>query len=463
MADKKKRVIMPEQAPEIRRKNFNEVPLGFTPEEAVEEASRCIQCKDPKCREGCPVNIDIKAFIQLIKEKKFIESAPKIKEENALPAICGRVCPQEDQCEKTCIIGIKEEPVAIGYLERFAADFERQQGDVFIPRIHTSTGKKVAIIGSGPSGLTCAGELRLLGHEVVIFEALHTAGGVLSYGIPEFRLPKAIVAGEVDYLKKMGVAVHYNKVIGKIKDIDTLFNEGFHAIYIATGAGYPRFMNIPGENLNYIYSGNEFLTRVNLMKAYLFPEYDTPVEVGNIVAVIGGGNTAMDCARSALRLGPKKVYIIYRRSNEEMPARIDEIHHAEEEGIEFILLAAPVEYIGDENMNVKKARCIRMKLGEPDSSGRRRPVPIPGSEFEIEVDSVIVAIGTRANPIVPDSTPGLHLTNRGYIISDEQGKTSRAGVFAGGDIVSGAATVIEAMGAGKRAAQSINEYIMNLQ
>ncbi|MFH1379120.1 MAG: NADPH-dependent glutamate synthase [bacterium] len=462
MAEKKKQVTMPEQTPEQRKKNFNEVPLGLTAELAVQEAVRCIQCKNPLCRKGCPVNIDIKAFIKLITENKFVEAAQKIKEQNALPAVCGRVCPQEDQCEKACILSKKGNPIAIGYLERFAADFEREQGKFKIPEIHTSSSKKVAIIGAGPSGLTCAGELKLMGHEVHVFEALHTAGGVLSYGIPEFRLPKHIVASEVEYLSRLGVAISCSKVMGKLKNIDQLLTEGFHAVYIATGAGYPSFMNIPGENLNYVYSANEFLTRINLMKAYKFPEYDTPVEIGDNAAVIGGGNTAMDAARTALRLGPKKVYLIYRRSFEEMPARIEEIHHAQDEGIEFLILAAPVKYIGDEHLNVKKAVCIKMELGEADASGRRRPAPIPGSEFELDVSSVVVAVGTKANPIIPESTPDLKLNKWGYIEADQTGQTSKKAVFAGGDIVSGAATVIEAMGAGKIAAKSIDMYLQRL-
>ncbi|MBD3271934.1 MAG: NADPH-dependent glutamate synthase [Elusimicrobia bacterium] len=460
---KKNQVRMPEQPADIRRTNFDEVPCGLSEEEALYEAGRCIQCKNPTCRKGCPVNIDIKAFIKLITEKKYIEAARKIKEQNALPAVCGRVCPQEDQCEKACVLHAKRNPIAIGYLERFVADYEQRSNEVFVPAINKESGKKIAVVGSGPSGLTCAGELRLLGHEVHIFEALHKPGGVLSYGIPEFRLPKSIIDQEVDYLTRMGVRMHYNAVIGKIKTIEELFKKGFHAVYIATGAGYPQFMNIPGEHLNYVYSANEFLTRVNLMKAYQFPQMSTPVEVGKRTAVIGGGNTAMDAARSALRLGGNKVCVIYRRSEKEMPARIEEIRHAHEEGIEFIFLAAPVAYIGDEHNRIRAIRCIRMKLGEPDQSGRKKPLPVPGSEFEISVDSVIIAVGTRANPIVPESTSGLQCSNKGYIIADAAGATSLPNVYAGGDIVSGSATVIKAMGAGKTSAKTIDEMLKKLE
>ncbi|MEA3223187.1 MAG: NADPH-dependent glutamate synthase [Thermodesulfobacteriota bacterium] len=453
---------MPEQDPKARARNFDEVPLGYTPKTAKEEALRCIQCKKPTCIEGCPVEIDIPGFIKLVAEGDFLGAARKMKEKNALPAICGRVCPQEDQCEVRCIRGKKGEPVAIGRLERFIADYERSQGEVSIPEIASPTGKKIAIVGSGPSGLTVAGDLIKLGHDVTIFEALHKPGGVLVYGIPEFRLPKAIVASEIDYLKKLGVKVETSNVIGKISTIDELFEEGYDAIFLGTGAGLPIFMNIPGENLDGIYSANEYLTRSNLMKAYLFPEYDTPIVKGKNVAVIGGGNVAMDSARTALRLGADNVYLVYRRSRKEMPARAEEAHHAEEEGIQFYLLTAPTSYIGNEKGWVIGMECLRMELGEPDASGRRRPVPIKGSEYVIDVDTVVVAIGTGANPLIQSTTPGLDTNNRGYIIADEEaGRTSREGVYAGGDIVTGSATVILAMGAGRKAATAIHKYVMN--
>jgi glutamate synthase (NADPH/NADH) small chain len=452
---------MPEQKPEERIKNFNEVPYGYTPELAKLEASRCLQCKKPTCVTGCPVEVKIPEFIKLILEDDFIGAAKKIKETNSLPAVCGRVCPQENQCEKVCVLGKKEEPVAIGRLERFAADWEREKG-VELPEIQPPNGKKVAIVGSGPAGLTCAGDLIKLGYDVTIFEALHKPGGVLVYGIPEFRLPKAIVQAEVDFLLKLGVKLELNYIIGRTKTVDDLFKEGFSAVFLGLGAGLPQFMNIPGENLAGIYSANEYLTRSNLMKAYLFPEYDTPIVRGKNVAVIGGGNVAMDSVRTALRLGAENAYIIYRRSREEMPARAEEIHHAEEEGVKFYFLTLPVEYIGNEEGRVTKMKCIKMELGEPDESGRRRPIPIKGSEFFIDVDTVIVAIGTSAQPLVPSTTPGLQVNKRGYIVVDEAtGKTSREGVYAGGDIVTGSATVIEAMGAGKRAAKAIHEYLKN--
>ncbi|MCD6571177.1 MAG: NADPH-dependent glutamate synthase [Deltaproteobacteria bacterium] len=453
---------MPEQDPKVRARNFDEVPLGYTPETAKEEALRCIQCKNPTCIEGCPVEIDIPGFIKLVAEGDFLGAARKIKEKNALPAICGRVCPQEDQCEARCIRGKKGEPVAIGRLERFVADYERSQGEVSIPEAASPTGKKIAIVGSGPAGLTVAGDLIKLGHDVTIFEALHKPGGVLVYGIPEFRLPKAIVASEIDYLKKLGVKVATSNVIGKLKTIDELFEEGYDAVFLGTGAGAPTFMNIPGENYNGIYSANEYLTRSNLMKAYLFPEYDTPIVKGKNVAVIGGGNVAMDSARTALRLGADNVYLVYRRSEKEMPARIEEVHHAKEEGIQFHLLTNPTRYIGDENGWVIGMECLRMELGEPDASGRRRPVPIKGSEFVIDVDTVVVAIGTGANPLIQSTTPGLDTNKWGYIMTNEEtGQTSREGVFAGGDIVTGSATVILAMGAGRKAATAIHKYVMN--
>ncbi len=453
---------MPEQDPKIRIKNFDEVPFGYTPELAKLEAGRCLQCKKPSCIEGCPVSIDIPGFISLILKEDFLGAARKIKEMNSLPAVCGRVCPQEDQCEKMCILGKKGEAVAIGRLERFAADFERAYGEFVMPQMEPSTGKKVAVVGSGPAGLTLAGDLIKKGHKVTIFEALHKAGGVLVYGIPEFRLPKAIVQAEVDYLKKLGVEIRTNMVIGKIYTVDELLADGYNAVFLGTGAGLPTFMNIPGENFNGVYSANEYLTRSNLMKAYLFPNYDTPIARGKKVAVLGGGNVAMDAARTALRLGADEVYIVYRRSKKELPARIEEVHHAEEEGIQFHFLTLPVEILGNEDGWVCGMRCQRMELGEPDESGRRRPMPVPGSEFVIEVDMVIVAIGTGANPLIPSTTPDLNTNKWGYIIADpETGATSKKGVYAGGDIVTGSATVILAMGAGRKAANAIHKYLMD--
>ena len=459
MAKIEPQVKMREQSISERLKNFSEVPLGYNEAEAVREAGRCLQCSASPCIKGCPVSIDIPAFIRLIREKKFLEAARVLKESNSLPAICGRVCPQEDQCEKACLLHKQGKAIAIGYLERFVSDYEREKKKIYVPRIKAGKKGKIAIIGSGPSGLTCAGELCKLGYQVTIFEGLHQGGGVLSYGIPEFRLPKEIVRQEIDYVRKLGVEIKCNMVIGKIYTVDELLKQGFSAVYIATGAGCPRFMDIPGENLNYIYSSNEFLTRINLMKAYAFPQYDTPVKIGKKTAVIGGGNTAMDAARAALRLGPEKVYLIYRRSSEEMPARIEEIHRAEEEGVEFHLLTLPVEFLADKDGNVRGMYCQRMKLGEKDKSGRRRPITVPGSEFEIEVDSVVVAIGTQANPLVPETTKALRLNKRGYIMVDETGQTSRPEVFAGGDIVSGSATVIKAMGTAITAAGAIDKYL----
>lgn len=466
MAEKEKkekipRQKMPEQDPKVRAKNFNEVPYGYPPEVAQLEASRCLQCKKPKCIEGCPVEIDIPAFIKLIYEGDFVGAARKLKERNSLPAICGRVCPQEDQCEKLCVVGKKDQPVAIGRLERFAADWEREKGKITLPEKASPTGKKVAVVGSGPAGLTVAGDLILKGHEVTIFEALHKPGGVLIYGIPEFRLPKAIVQAEVNYLEMLGVKVECNSVIGRIETVDELLQE-YDAVFLGLGAGLPQFLGIPGENYCGIYSANEYLTRSNLMKAYLFPEYDTPIARGKNVAVFGAGNVAMDAARTALRLGAEVVRIVYRRSREEMPARIEEIHHAEEEGVQFYLLTAPTRFFGDDNGWVTGFECIKMELGEPDESGRRRPVPIKGSEFQLDCDLAVVAIGTGANPLLTTTTPGLELNKRGYIVADpETGKTSKEGVWAGGDIVTGSATVILAMGAGRKAANSIHEYLMN--
>jgi glutamate synthase (NADPH/NADH) small chain len=454
---------IPEQKPEDRVKNFKEVPFGYTEELAATEAKRCLFCKKPTCIAGCPVEIDIPGFIKLIAEGDYIGAAKKLKESNSLPAVCGRVCPQEDQCEKVCVLAKKYESVAIGNLERFAADYEREKGEIEIPEIEKSTGKKVAIVGSGPAGLTVAGDLIKIGHQVTVFEALHKSGGVLVYGIPEFRLPKAIVQSEVDYLTRLGVEFKTSYVIGMIHTIDELFNSGYHAIFIGTGAGLPNFMRIPGENLNGVYSSNEYLTRSNLMKAYSFPQYDTPIFSGRNVAVLGGGNTAMDSVRTALRLGAENGYIVYRRSRAEMPARKDEIHHAEQEGVKFEFLVNPLRFIGTEDGWVKGMECIRMKLGEPDESGRRRPVPIEGSNFIMDVDTVIVAIGNSSNPLVPKTTPGLEINKWGNIIVDpETGLTSRKGVFAGGDIVTGGATVILAAGAGKKAARAIDAYLKTL-
>ncbi len=405
------RQAMPEQDPKKRVRNFDEVPIGYTAELAITEAKRCVQCKKPGCISGCPVDVKIPEFIELIAEGDFIGAARKLKETNSLPAVCGRVCPQEDQCEKVCILAKKGESVAIGRLERFAADYERKSGNILIPEMAPPTGKKIAVVGAGPAGLTIAGDLVKMGHDVTVFEALHKSGGVLIYGIPEFRLPKAIVDAEVDYMKKLGVKIITNAVIGRLKTVDDLFAEGFSAVFLGVGAGAPVFMKIPGENLNGIYSANEYLTRSNLMKAYLFPEYDTPIAMGRNVAVIGGGNVAMDSVRTALRLGADNGYIIYRRTETEMPARIEEVHHAKEEGVQFKLLHNPVEYIGDDNGWVKQVKCIRMELGEPDDSGRRRPLPIKGSEFTIDVDTVVVAVGTEANPVIPKTTPGLE-TNK---------------------------------------------------
>ena len=465
MENKKKREkvprqAMPEQDPSVRRHNFDEVPLGYTEEQAVIEASRCLQCKKPLCVAGCPVDVDIPGFIKLITEREFALAARWIKETNSLPAVCGRVCPQEVQCEQLCVLGKKQEPVAIGRLERFVADYERASGDVPIPKVAAATGKRVAVVGSGPAGLTIAGDLIKQGHEVTVFEGLHKAGGVLIYGIPEFRLPKAIVDAEVDYLVRLGVEIRANMVIGRGKTVDDLLSEGYDAVFLGVGAGAPVFMDIPGENLSGIYSANEYLTRSNLMKAYRFPEYDTPIAQGKEVAVLGGGNVTMDSVRTALRLGARNAYVVYRRTEAEMPARLEEIHHAKEEGVQFQFLTNPVEYLGDDQGWVKGMRCIRMELGEPDDSGRRRPVPIPDSEFVIDVDMVVVAIGTMANPVIPATTPGLETTRWGYIVAkDETGETSRTGIFAGGDIVTGSATVILAMGAAKKAARAIDAYL----
>jgi len=453
---------MSEQAPEDRVRNFEEVPYGYSPETAMLEANRCLKCKKPRCVEGCPVNVDIPGFIALVQEGKFIEAALKLKEQNALPAICGRVCPQEEQCEDLCVLGIKSEPVAVGRLERFVADYERASGEVRIPELPAKTGKRVACVGSGPAGLTVAGDLIRLGHDVTVFEALHEPGGVVTYGIPEFRLPKEIVRAEVDYLRKLGVEFVMDFVVGRNSSVRELMSEdGYDAVFIGSGAGLPSFMRVPGENLVGVYSANEYLTRSNLMKAYLFPNYDTPPIRRERVAVIGGGNVAMDSARTALRLGGD-VTIVYRRAREQMPARGEEIHHAEQEGVKLQLLQNPVRVIGDEQHHVVAMECIRMELGEPDDSGRRRPVPVEGSEFTMDVDTVIVAIGNKPNPLVPQTMPELETTDWGTIVVDEETmQTSVPAVYAGGDIIRGGATVILAMGDAKCAAKAMDEHLQS--
>ncbi|MDP7078277.1 MAG: NADPH-dependent glutamate synthase [Candidatus Undinarchaeales archaeon] len=454
------RVKMPEQLPEVRARNFEEVPLGLTAELAVAEAERCLNCKKPFCVDGCPVSVKIPEFISLISEGRFAEAARKVKETNALPAVCGRVCPQEVQCEARCVLGKKYEPVAIGYLERFVADHERENDLIELAERAPSTGKKVAVIGAGPSGLTVAGDLIKLGHDVVIFEALHKPGGVLTYGIPEFRLPMRVIEAEVANLLEQGVSLEMDSVIGKVRTVRELMEEdGFDTVFIGVGAGLPRFMGVPGENLNGIYSSNEYLTRSNLMNAFRFPEYDTPVERARKAVVIGGGNVAMDSVRTALRLGAKDAIIAYRRAREQLPARTEEIHHAEQEGVRFHFLTAPIRFIGDDRGFVKAMECICMELGEPDASGRRRPVPIEGSNFIMEADLVVIAVGTNSNPLLTSTMPELELNKWGNIVTNEDGATNIEGVYAGGDIVTGSATVIEAMGAGRRAARAMHEYM----
>jgi glutamate synthase (NADPH/NADH) small chain len=466
-AKKKSRIIpkktpMPEQEPAERRLNFSEVALGYLSEMALKEAERCLMCKEPKCISGCPVSVPIPQFIQAVREGDFQKAIDIVKEKNLLPAVCGRVCPQETQCEEKCILGKKNEPVAIGRLERFVADWEMKSHQVKVPGVGKPSGRKVAIVGSGPAGLTCAYDLARLGHKVTIYEAFHEAGGVLIYGIPEFRLPKDIVSHEIQLLKRMGVEIVTNAVVGKLFTVDEIM-EDHDACFIGTGAGLPRFMGIEGENLIGVYSANEFLTRVNLMRAYSFPQFDTPIRIGRHVAVVGGGNVAMDSVRSALRLGAEEATIIYRRSMTELPARAEEVHHAKEEGVRFELCTNPVRIIGKDGC-VKAIECARMDLCELDSSGRRRPQPIEGSEFQISADTVVMAVGTSANPLVPQSTSDLELNKWGYIVVDEEtGRTSREGVYAGGDIVTGAATVISAMGAGRKAAESIHEYLMSAE
>lgn len=454
------KVLMHEQDPKERIKNFLEVPFGYSKEQAVEEAKRCLNCKNSPCVKGCPVEVNIPSFIELISNQKFYEAIKKIKEKNALPAICGRVCPQEMQCEKLCTLGVKYEPVAVGRLERFIADWEREEGLVKPPARVKLKDKKVAVIGAGPAGLTVAADLAMMGYYVTIFEALHASGGVLMYGIPEFRLPKSIVDAEVNYVRSLGVEIVNNSIIGYLYSIEELFKNGYNAIFVGIGAGGPMFMNIPGEDFNGIYSANEYLTRTNLMKAYLFPEYHTPVRRGKKVAIVGGGNVAMDAARTAIRLGALSVDLIYRRSREEMPARAEEIEHAYEEGIIFNFLTNPVKILGDEKGNVKGVECIKMRLGEADSSGRKRPIAIDDSEFFIEADTIIMALGTNANPLLTNATPGLLLNKWGYILADpETGATNIEGLYAGGDIVTGAATVILAMGAAKKSARAIDKYL----
>ena len=450
---------MPHQAPDVRNKNFAEVALGYTPEAAIDEAKRCLNCKHKPCVTGCPVGIDIPAFIEKVASGDFEGAYEIIAASSSLPAVCGRVCPQETQCEKHCVRGIKGEPVAIGRLERFVADYHNEHSKE-LPKRPTPNGYRVAVIGSGPSGLTCAGDLARLGYDVTVFEALHLAGGVLVYGIPEFRLPKTIVQKEIDTLKALGVKIVTNAVIGKSQTIDELLADGFSAVFIGTGAGLPRFMGIPGENLKGVYSANEFLTRVNLMKAYL-PDSATPIQRARRVAVVGGGNVAMDAARCAKRLGAEEVYIVYRRGEEELPARKEEVEHAKEEGIIFKLLVNPTEILGNDDRFVSGIKCVEMTLGEPDESGRRRPVVKENSEFVLDVDSVIMSIGTSPNPLIKSTTDGLDTTNWGGIIVTDDGLTSREAVYAGGDAVTGAATVILAMGAGKTAAKAIDEYIMS--
>ena len=453
---------MPEQDALQRAGNFLEVNLGLTADQAVREAQRCIECKSPTCMDGCPVSIKIPDFIQLVCKGDFLAAAEKIKEDSSLPAVCGRVCPQETQCEMTCVVGKRFEPVAIGRLERFVADYAMQHGkpgdSTFIKP--EPTGQKVAVVGSGPAGLAAASDLIKEGHEVTVFEALHEYGGVLVYGIPEFRLPKAILRQEVANLEAMGVKFIKNFIVGRTMTLEELFvEEGFDAVFLGLGAGLPRFMNIPGENLNGVYSANEFLTRSNLMRGYEFPEWDTPLHRAKHAIVVGGGNTAMDGVRTAKRLGALEASIVYRRSEEEMPARNEEIHHAKQEGVKFLNLVNPIEFIGDEEGNVVAAKCLRMELGEPDESGRRRPVPMPGSEFIIEADVVVIAVGNGSNPLIAQTTPEIQVNKWGNIVADEDGRTSMEGVFAGGDIVTGGATVILAMGAGRKAAAAINEYL----
>jgi glutamate synthase (NADPH/NADH) small chain len=453
---------MPTQPPEKRRNNFSEVPTGYTPETAKSEAMRCLQCKKPACVRGCPVGVNIPSFINKIAMSDFSGAISEIRKKNALPAVCGRVCPQEIQCEGSCILGKKGKPVAIGALERFAADYEREHKEKSDLQKAAPTGKKIAVIGSGPAGLTAAGDLVLKGHEVTVLEAFHKAGGVLVYGIPEFRLPKVIVENEIRQLEQLGVEIETNMVAGRIVSIEELFEQGYNAVFVGSGAGLPKFLNIPGENLTGICSANEYLTRANLMKAYRYPEYDTPIPKGKSVCIFGAGNVAMDAARTAVRLGSEKVSIIYRRTREEMPARIEEVHHAKEEGIEFRMLTSPLAFNGDGKGRVTSVTCQKMKLGEADSSGRPRPVPIPDSQITIPCDLAVIAVGSGANPILTEVTPSMNLNKWGYIIADENtGRTTMKRVWAGGDIVTGQATVILAMGAARKASEDIHNYLTN--
>jgi len=455
------RRAMPKQNPWERIRNFDEVALGYLTQTAVDEASRCLQCKKPFCNQGCPVGIDIPGFIKCIVAGDYASAIRKIKETNALPAICGRVCPQEEQCEKTCVLAKKEAPIAIGRLERFLADWEALEGKIEVPPMAARTGKKVAIVGAGPAGITVANDLVILGHEVTIFEALHECGGVLIYGIPEFRLPKAIVNREVEYVRSLGVKIYTDFVVGKTKTVDRLLEE-FDAIFVGSGAGLPWFMEIPGENLNGVYSANEYLTRVNLMKGFRFPEFKTPVKRPGRVAVVGGGNVAMDSARTAVRLGADEVHLVYRRSKAELPARAEEVENAEEEGVILDILTLPLQLIGDENRWVREIECLKMELGEPDASGRRKPIPIEGSNFRVSFDAVVMAIGNSPNPLIPMTTPGLEISKKGGIVTNpETARTSRPNIWAGGDIVRGAATVISAMGDGRIAAASMHKFLMN--
>jgi glutamate synthase (NADPH) small chain len=458
------RVEMPRQDAHVRARNFEEVALGYSEAQAIAEADRCLQCPKPLCKSGCPVSVQIPEFIKALREGDMQSSVQALKEKNSLPAVCGRVCPQEEQCEKACVLARQGAPVAIGRLERYVADWAlNHTATDASTAVVPSSGHRVAVVGGGPAGLTCAADLAKAGHAVTLFEALHTAGGVLKYGIPEFRLPKSIVQSEVDYVSALGVDVVLDNVVGRTETVDDLFGEGFDAVFLAPGAGAPMFLNIPGENLNNVYSANEFLTRVNLMKAYRYPEVDTPIRAGNRVAVFGGGNVAMDAARCALRLGANEVYIVYRRSEHEMPAREEERENAKEEGVIFRLLTNPRRFIGDDKANVRAVECYEMELGEPDASGRRRPIAKPDSSFEMEIDTAIIALGTRPNPVIPGTTPGLELTREGTIATDPAtGRTSRQGVWCGGDMATGAATVISAMGAGKRAAADIDAYVRGL-
>lgn len=461
MAVEKKSVEMRQQPAEERVRNFNEVPLGYSEQEALKEASRCLGCAKKPCVEGCPVRVDIPGFIKAIKEKNYQKAIDIIHQADSLPCITGRVCPQEEQCQAVCMMHkLQAEPISIGRLERFVADLELSRQKHPKPAAESARGrKKIAVVGSGPAGLTCAAELAKKGYAVTVFEGYHQLGGVLVYGIPEFRLPKAIVCQEIENLRSLGVEFCTNVLIGRALTVEELFKEGYEAVFVGSGAGLPNFMNVPGENLNGVYSANEFLTRVNLMKAYKFPEYDTPVKKGSRVAVVGGGNVAMDSARTAKRLGAEHVYLIYRRSEKEMPARLEEVERAKEEGIEFLLLTNPLRYMSDDKGFVNRVECIRMELGEPDASGRRSPVPKKGSEFTLDIDLAVVAIGNTPNPIISRTTPALKVKRKGEIEADEEGRTSIPGVFAGGDIVTGAATVITAMGAGRKAAEAIDKYV----